>query len=511
MQDYPSYESHLILSGFSEGFSIRFQGKLSANDCDNHNSAKDNLSELNAKIQAEIIAGRVAGPFKLPPLSNLNISPLGLIPKKDGKFRLIHNLSYPPGNCVNEGIPEQFCTVQYQTLDHAIQIIQSLGREVYVAKADIQDAFRLIPIKPDDYHLLGFRVNSSFYYDKCLPMGCSSSCQIFELFTTFIHWLLQEKFGVKHIVHILDDFMFFGKDYSECKSYLNSFIDLADDINMPIKHSKTVLPSTVVTLFGVEVDTKAGEIRMPAEKVAKLKQLLADMAGQSKVTVHALQSLLGLLNFACLAVSPGRAFMKRLQTLLCRLKNPKPYFLISLTRDARADIEAWRYFITSKFNGKSFFLHPSWSDSLKMQLFTDAAQSTGCAAVYGKRWFFIPWPQTWKMKNIAFLELFPIIVALEIWGYLWKNHQIFFRTDNQAVAEIINKQSSRDPNIMSLVRRLVIANMSFNVHFIARHIPGTENKIADLISRFQISRAMQLEPRLNAHPTSVPPHLLPLE
>ena len=40
-----------------------------------------------------------------------------------------------------------------------------------MAKTDIQDAFRIIPINPSDYHLLGFSWNDQFYYDKCLPTG----------------------------------------------------------------------------------------------------------------------------------------------------------------------------------------------------------------------------------------------------------------------------------------------------------------------------------------------------
>lgn len=48
-----------------------------------------------------------------------------------------------------------------------------------MAKPDIEDAFRKIPIFPLDYHLLGFSWQGQFYFDKCLPVGASSSCQVF--------------------------------------------------------------------------------------------------------------------------------------------------------------------------------------------------------------------------------------------------------------------------------------------------------------------------------------------
>jgi hypothetical protein len=46
-----------------------------------------------------------------------------------------------------------------------------------LSKCDIEDAFRIIPIHPSDYYLLGFTWNNYFYFDRCLPMGASSSCQ----------------------------------------------------------------------------------------------------------------------------------------------------------------------------------------------------------------------------------------------------------------------------------------------------------------------------------------------
>lgn len=65
-----------------------------------------------------------------------------------------------------------------------------------MAKPDIEDAFRKIPIFPLDYHLLGFSWQGQFYFDKCLPMGASSSCQILGIFSVaLIQWIMQSKYG----------------------------------------------------------------------------------------------------------------------------------------------------------------------------------------------------------------------------------------------------------------------------------------------------------------------------
>ena len=58
----------------------------------NHKSARQNVPLVSAKIDKELAAGRLAGPFHLPPFSKFVVSPLGLVPKKDGGQRLIHDL-----------------------------------------------------------------------------------------------------------------------------------------------------------------------------------------------------------------------------------------------------------------------------------------------------------------------------------------------------------------------------------------------------------------------------------
>ena len=85
------------------------------------------------------------------------ISFLGLIPKKQaGEFCLIHDLSFPHYDLVNDHIPKEASRVSYEMLDDIVALVKTNGPGSLMAKADIESAFRIIPIHPDDYHLLGF-------------------------------------------------------------------------------------------------------------------------------------------------------------------------------------------------------------------------------------------------------------------------------------------------------------------------------------------------------------------
>ena len=82
-------------------------------------------------------------------------------------------------------------------------------------------------------------------------------------------------------------------------------------------------------------------------------------------------------------------------------------------------------------------------------------------------------------------------------------------TDNQSIVYIINKQSSKDKDIMQLVRSLVLCSLKYNIVFKAKHIPGKSNTIADLLSRCQVDQARRRFPALAPLPVCVPKELLP--
>ena len=220
-----------------------------------------------------------------------------------------------------------------------------------------------------------------------------------------------------------------------------------------------------------------------------------------KLTLRELQSLLGSLNFICKAVRPGRAFLRRLFDLTKGVQ--KPHHCVRISSGARADMLAWKSFL-AHFNGSVIFPENIWHSSDNLHLYTDSSAEIGFGAFFGGHWTHGRWPLSVRsMKfSIAFLELFPIVLALRLWGSALRNKRVVLWSDNQAVVAIINRQTSRCPKIMKLVRTLVIRCLGLNIHFKARHVPGLDKGIADALSRFQMSRFRQLAP--GADPTFTP-------
>jgi hypothetical protein len=75
--------------GFSFGFRIHFQGAEWSFEARNLRSALDNPKAVDSKLNKELEAGRLVGPFMSPPLKYSRVSPLGLVPKKQPAWNRI--------------------------------------------------------------------------------------------------------------------------------------------------------------------------------------------------------------------------------------------------------------------------------------------------------------------------------------------------------------------------------------------------------------------------------------
>ncbi|XP_077773920.1 uncharacterized protein LOC144325210 [Podarcis muralis] len=475
----------------------------------NQKSVRELPEIARKKIAKEVSMHRMAGPFCAPPFHNLHISPLGVVPKKaPGEFRLIHNLSHPRGTSVNDAIPPELCSVKYASLDHAIKMIRKFGRAALLAKCDIESAFRLLPIHPEDFWLLGFRFEGKFYFDKAMPMGCSIACAAFESFSTFLEWAIKQKTGLGGVTHYLDDFLLASdSDSGNCSVLLHAFAELTQELGVPLAADKTEGPATQLTYLGILLDTVSQTSSLPKDKLVALKTVIEELIPLEKVSLRQIQSLLGHLNFACRVVAPGRPFCSRLARLTVGLK--APHHRVRLSREVRTDLSIWLEFL-EEFNGVSL-----WQDTLNLhndfQVHSDAAGSQGFGLFWKGRWCAMRWPLEWQgtdiTRDLTFLEFFPIAVAVHLWVDEFRDRRVCFWTDNLAVVNVLAKLSSRSPRVSALLRVFVLHCLRCNIVFSARFVPGVSNEIADALSRFQMERFRLLVPEARLRPEYFPDHL----
>ncbi len=279
-QTFASY----IHAGFSAGFRIGYsrQAPSLKSSSKNHPSATANAIVVRNHIRAELEVGRLVGPLKKALAPLLHISPIGLVPKahQPDKWRMIVDLSFPPGHSINEGISPELASMTYAKVDDAVQLIMQLGVRTQLVKLDLKNAYRIVPIHPQDHHLLAIEWEGKTYVDRALPFGLRSAPKIFSAVADMIAWALHCA-GVQHQLHYLDDFLLLGApDTEEGATVLSIALEVFRSLGIPVATHKTEGPATLITFLGILIDTQAFEARLPPEELPTSPGAVSGVAGQ---------------------------------------------------------------------------------------------------------------------------------------------------------------------------------------------------------------------------------------
>ncbi len=101
------------------------------------------------------------GPFDKSPFPITRINPIGGANRKyAGKKCLIIALSAPHDDetlSINSLIPLAPFSLCYALVDNVIKFIKKAGRGAWLAKADITDALKVMPLLPSKWHIFGVK------------------------------------------------------------------------------------------------------------------------------------------------------------------------------------------------------------------------------------------------------------------------------------------------------------------------------------------------------------------
>jgi len=189
--------------------------------------------------------GHKAGSFLSPSLPTLQCSPLGLVPKKDGSWRIIMDLFSPQGLSNNDFIPKEDYTLHYATFDQALALVSSFGTGALMAKLDLKLAFCLCPVSPSDWDLLGMHWQGKFYVDL----------RLFNCLADAFEWILKHNYTIYSLMYYLDDYFTVGLPSSPlCASQV--------DIMAP---DKLEGPTSRLVFLGILIDSNLMECSLPPD------------------------------------------------------------------------------------------------------------------------------------------------------------------------------------------------------------------------------------------------------
>ena len=248
------YVVKVIQDGFRIGFDYHNHSCKRAKK--NMLSAFDHTEIVNKYIAEECAAGKLLGPFDPASLPSVQTSTFGVIPKStQGKWRLILDLLSPEGHSVNDGIDQDLCSLSYIKVDDVAKAPVTLGQGALLAKVDIKNAYRMVPVHPEDRPLLGMIWDEALYVDTSLLFGLRSAP----------------------------------------KEQLKILLAVFERLNIPVVVEKLEGPTTVLIFLGIKMDTKNLILRLPKEKLCKLHGLIATWRDKRWCTKSELRSLVGKL------------------------------------------------------------------------------------------------------------------------------------------------------------------------------------------------------------------------
>lgn len=448
---------------------------------------------ITTGIDTDIAVGRVRPTTNKAPLIS---SPLGLVPKSNGRFRRIHHLSYPEGSSVNDNINKAAAYLRYTKFNEFLAMVAEAGQDSVMIKRDMKDAFRNIPLAPHIFWLFGFCWCGSFYTETCLPFGLRTAPFIYNLFAEAFHWMLESYLHLEALVHYLDDFIWViaalqATDDRLCRDR-TAYRVLSAILGIPEEPTKDQQGSQVVFL-GLLIDTHTMSASLPIDKLERAIQSTQEASLKGSLTLHEAQELAGFLTFCAQAVRLGWVFMRPLWTFVGSYpRNKGKGYKRRIPPEVLIDLQWWSTLLT-EYNGVLFF---EKNNRLEVHLYGDACLS-GSGAFFTARTDCFWREQTSELKQEnAFMALIPaerrthisvheadtILCAFEQWGLIWQGYRVTVFTDNQNVYDGLIKGSIRGETNYP-IRQVHLLAAKLDIIIEVQWISSGNNELADILSR----------------------------
>lgn len=397
---------------------------------------------VNAEVQKLLDDGIIR-----PSLSPY-ASPIVVVPKKDGSYRM----------CVDYRLLNQATVPMKFPLQHSKALLERLAGQKVFGTLDLRSGFHQVPMHPESISLTAFVTPDGLFEYERMPFGLKNCPPFFQwVMTRVLNGLLDQCCQV-----FIDDIVVYGGNEEEFLANLQEVLERLKTFRFRVKRSKCFLGATSVEYLGHVVNGDGITL-----SDSRRQGLLSLQAPTSKAQ---LRSFLGLVNYFRDFVPRYATVAKPLTTLLSKSQH---------WQWAAAQQEAFEC-LKAGVVGAPLLHHMDYSKPIIVR--TDASKfGVGGMLVQlvegqERPVSFCSKTLTATQQNWSTIEqeAYAIFYCLLHWQHYLLGHKFWVETDHRNLKYLHSGASPK------LVRwKLRLQEFDYEV----RHISGTSNTVADGLSR----------------------------
>jgi hypothetical protein len=404
------------------------------------------------------------------------ISPIGVVPKRGGKLRLIVDLRGINRHCE---VPK----FQYDDID---TVAQYIATNDLIVTLDLKNGFHHIPVCMQHQQYLGIYFRNQYYVWAVLPFGLSSSPYYFCKSLKPVINYLRDVQGLK-VSSYMDDIILLGQD--NINAHTKLLVTTLEKLGWIINYDKSSLtPSFEKEYIGYKISTHGTPVlKVPSDRVKKLKRDIKRALTKDTISARVLARIAGQCVSMTRAVLPGKLLLR--DTYRC-LSNRKHWDdILHLNTATRSELLWWAEALQS-WNGA-----PICKSPITCQIATDASQ-TGWGAIChntGKTAAGY-WNKDLSQQPSNYREMMAVLLSLHSFKHLQKQH-VQVLTDNITTAAYINHLGGSSQLLSPLAESIWMYAYQNNITLTARYLPGKCNTSADALSRLPNIYEWRLHPQ----------------
>ena len=394
------------------------------------------------------------------------ISPIFIIPKRSGEYRMILNLKN-----LNKHV--EYHHFKMDTFESALKLVKP---DMFFASTDIRHGYYSVPIAEEDRKKLRFTYLGKIYQYRALPNGISCAPKQFTKLMKPVYASLR-MLGHKNSGYI-DDSLLMGDSHTECVENIIDTVHLMTSLGFLLHEKKSVLiPTKKITFLGFNIDSERMVVTLPVEKIEKITQACTELYKRHKAKIRDVAHVVGLIVSSFSAVEFGPLFYRsieqeKIQSLKHRAGDYDAMMIIS--EKIKLQLLWW---IRNLSHQERNISH----GNPKLVITTDAS-SLGWGAICNEVKIGGRWNENEIHNHINYLELLAAKHALKSFCLKKTNMHVQIRSDNSCTVAHIQNMGGKTEQLNELTKEMWLWCKDRAIWISATHIPGVENE-ADFYSR----------------------------